>query len=108
MITTIVVPVTARKLEEIEMAIREHNGIPAMNEELAMNGYRNISTQNLWSNVQVAFVLTELSDDTIYDACEEGTDDIWDDREAYILAVLKVLHLNPDDSYDGYLKDQGL
>lgn len=44
---------------------------------------------------------------TIYEACEDATNHIWDDREAYILAVLKALHLNPDNDYDSYLKDQG-
>jgi hypothetical protein len=40
---------------------------------------------------------------TIYDACEEATIDIWDDREAYILAVLARLQLDPAADFDKYL-----
>jgi hypothetical protein len=45
------------------------------------------------------------TDDTIFDACLDATDDIWDDREAYIRAVLKTLRLNPDFDYCQYLAD---
>ena len=41
---------------------------------------------------------------TILDACFEASDDIWDDREGYLRAALKVLFLDPDDDYDEYLK----
>jgi hypothetical protein len=33
---------------------------------------------------------------TVLAACFEATDDIWDDREAYIRAVLDVLGIDPD------------
>jgi hypothetical protein len=34
--------------------------------------------------------------ETILEACYRATDDIWDDREAYIRAVLDVLGIDPD------------
>ena len=45
------------------------------------------------------------TDDTILDACLDATDHIWDDREAYIRAVLAKLELNPDFDYCQYLAD---
>lgn len=42
---------------------------------------------------------------TIYEACEDATDHIWDDREAYILAVLATLELDPEYDYQKYVAD---
>jgi hypothetical protein len=33
---------------------------------------------------------------TMLEACFAATDGIWDDRRAYILAVLKLLGIDPD------------
>ena len=33
---------------------------------------------------------------TVLEACFAATDDIWDDREAYIRAVLALLGIDPD------------
>lgn len=43
---------------------------------------------------------------TIYEACEDATHEIWDDRGAYILAVLAKLQLDPDADFDKYLIHQ--
>lgn len=32
---------------------------------------------------------------TVLEACLQATDEIWDDREAYILAVLQLLGIDP-------------
>lgn len=56
-IVTIEIPVTSAKYTEVLDAIREHNGIPYMNEELAMAGKMNVTTWNLWSNVQIALII---------------------------------------------------
>lgn len=42
---------------------------------------------------------------TIFDACLDATHEIWDDREAYILAVLEALKIDPEANYDEYLLD---
>ena len=46
-----------------------------------------------------------MAERTIYEACEDATDHIWDDREQYILATLKTLHIDPSADYDQYLRD---
>lgn len=56
-VVTIEVPITPEKYVEITDAIRELNGLPVMNEELAKAGKLNVTTWSLWSNVQVAFVV---------------------------------------------------
>jgi hypothetical protein len=41
---------------------------------------------------------------TILDACFEATDEIWDDREAYIRASLAALKIDPDADYNEYME----
>ena len=40
---------------------------------------------------------------TVLDACLEATNDIWDDRGAYIRASLEALRIDPELAYDEYL-----
>ena len=40
---------------------------------------------------------------SVLDACLDATDEIWDDREADILATLKALKIDPEMDYDRHV-----
>ena len=42
---------------------------------------------------------------TILEACFDATHEIWDDREAYIRAVLKVLRIDPAGDIEDFHRD---